>query len=76
MCLINADYVRSRLFMSGQSPLLMMSLSLSLAFSRLVECTHARECVELLTVLDSTIHPLIGRRTHVLSAFYNPCELM
>lgn len=68
-CLINADYARSRLVTRGLSPVDDVSLWPFLTV------LYAHECVELLTVVDSAIHPLI-LRTHVPSAFEILCELM
>lgn len=45
-CLINADYARSRLVTRGPSPVNYVFLSV----------LYARECVELLAVVDSAIH--------------------
>lgn len=49
-CLINADYARSRQVTRGLSPVDDVSLWPFLSV------LYARECVELLTVLDSAIH--------------------
>lgn len=49
-CLINADYARSRLVTRGLRPVDDVSLGPFLSL------LYVRECVELLTVVDSAIH--------------------
>lgn len=60
-CLINADYARSRLVSAVDDVSLWSFLSV----------LYARECVELLTVVDSAIH-----KDPRPSAFESLCELM